>query len=172
MSGCDALSCLSHPLSVCFTPSLSSLLPLSLPFIMTVSPCVAPGKVLRVHDVMKWWEETWWFSSFSPKATSALFRLLTLSVYISLAPSFCSPFLYLSGYLLRIYCVQFLHQYQWVCLPPMLHKYPSEEIILDSWLFNMTHSGGFCWFDCRLMCSSPSSTGRWGMSPICPFTKL
>lgn len=41
--------CLARSLSLCFL-SVSFL---SLPFIMTVTLCMAPEKVLRVHDVMK-----------------------------------------------------------------------------------------------------------------------
>lgn len=125
------------PLSMCFF--LVSVLSLPLFYHDGLSVCgsreSAPGswcdEVMR-RDVV--------IQQFQPKGhICSLSFAVSISVCISLAAYFALP-LFISLFIYWICTLLFLSEYQWVYSPP---KYPSERIILDCWLFDMTHTGRF-----------------------------
>lgn len=140
--------------------------------------CTASLCLLALRSLCAWLQRkclgfTMWWSNEKRRGDSAVSaqrpHLLSFlcSPYLSTSlplPLFALPSC-ISIYLLRM---QLLPECKWAFSRSILHKYPSEEIILDCWLFDMTHSRGFCWFDCRLTHGSPTSRGWWWMSTQLP----
>lgn len=146
---------------------------LSLPFIVTVCVYVCVWLQRKCSGFLMWWsnEKRRGDSAVSAQRPHLLSFFCSLYLSASLSLTFYALRFFISLFIYWVCSLQLVPEYQWAYLSPILHKYPSEEIILDCWLLLWLMARGGCWFDCRLTHSSPPTRGWWWMSSNRPAVK-